>query len=432
MDDHTFTVPVDIIEIPRNYLRGNNVLKKVIIHNKVQRIEKYAFYECENLVNLEFEPESVLTYIGYGAFSGCIRLETLCLPNSITYMENCAFYKCVRLKTVNIPNRLTELNQTVFFRCNQLQKIDLPSSIRNLHLGCFEFCTSLEEIIIPSSVKNVYKTAFHGCSNLKKIIIFGTPVFEENPFPDSYDPVTPIHFYMNHVCYNMLSLDIKYKYGIHYKFNENIHLLDKEDGYHCVKYPDGSVYEGHWMGSKKHGYGVMKTGDHSVVHDGLWVFGIPKYYLDYSLDQYILLRNNLNNIYLVKDMDDYLMKINCELLEYGVGEETSWIFTLTDGKKYDQSDLLRIYNESPNKNDIVSPSTGKAFQYIDHQIIYHIVNHDKIKAWVQKTKEVQPELFDYEEKRPDIPYRKRNRVLSFVRGFQGFFEKKWRVRSFLK
>jgi hypothetical protein len=300
--------------------------------------------------------------------------------------------------------------------------------------------------------------AFHGCSNLKKIVVLGTPVFEDNPFPDSYDPVSPIHFYMNHACYNMLSPDIKYKmhedirepkcrnailfcedevgikykYGIHYKFNENIHLLDKEDGFGRVVYPDGSVYEGHWKGYKKHGYGVMKKGGYGVVHDGEWAFGIPKYYLGYSMDQYILLRNNLNNIYLLKDMDDYLMKMNCELVEYGLGEEACWIFTLTDGKKYDAVDLIRIYNQSPNKNDMVSPSTGKPFQHIDKQIIYHIVNHDKIKEWVQKTKEVQPELFDYEEKMPDIPYRKRNRILSFVRGFQGLFEKKWRVRSFLK
>lgn len=44
-----------------------------------------------------------LTTIPEYAFTGCNKLETVNLPNTITYIDIIAFYECTNIKNINVP-----------------------------------------------------------------------------------------------------------------------------------------------------------------------------------------------------------------------------------------------------------------------------------------------------------------------------------------
>ena len=44
-----------------------------------------------------------VTAIGYYAFAGCSKLESVTLPSSITSIPSNAFTDCTNLKTINVP-----------------------------------------------------------------------------------------------------------------------------------------------------------------------------------------------------------------------------------------------------------------------------------------------------------------------------------------
>ena len=76
-----------------------------------------------------------------------------------------AFSGCVSLASVTLPEGLDEIEAYTFSNCGALTSIVLPSSLTSI--GEFAFCYSgLKSIIIPASVWNIEVRAFDGCRDL--------------------------------------------------------------------------------------------------------------------------------------------------------------------------------------------------------------------------------------------------------------------------
>ncbi len=76
---------------------------KVTIGKNVTRIPAYLFSGSE-IISVEFENDSICTYIGKEAFSCCSLLESITIPNSVTYIGSEAFESCSSLKSVTFEN----------------------------------------------------------------------------------------------------------------------------------------------------------------------------------------------------------------------------------------------------------------------------------------------------------------------------------------
>jgi len=147
-----------------------------------------------------------VTVIDRNAFSGCTRLTSVTIPNSVTRIGDCAFGDCTRLTSVAIPNSVTRIGRWVFSGCTSLTRITvdtanpkyssldgvlfnkeqtslikypygrsgtymIPDSVTDIGDCAFGDCTRLTSVAIPNSVTNIGRWVFSGCTSLTRITV---------------------------------------------------------------------------------------------------------------------------------------------------------------------------------------------------------------------------------------------------------------------
>ena len=112
-----------------------------------------------------------VTSIGWNAFSGCITLTAINIPEGVTYIGEYAFYECSSLTAINIPEGVTSIGGCAFFGCSSLTAINIPDGVTSIGSDAFNGCSSLTSITIPESVTSIGSEAFSGCSSLTAINI---------------------------------------------------------------------------------------------------------------------------------------------------------------------------------------------------------------------------------------------------------------------
>ena len=201
------------LKLPENYNGGN------------YRIHDYAFYECENLTNIEI-PNNV-TSIGKSAFYGCTGLTSITIPNSVTDIGSYLFSGCKNLQEVSLPDSITNKYVSgIFYRCTSLQEVILPDGIEGIGSLDFADCRSLTNVTIPNSVTSIASGAFEDCTNLTSITlplvddmylgsIFGASSYSDNfkYVPHSLTTVVitggnSIGFGAFYGCTNLMSITI--------------------------------------------------------------------------------------------------------------------------------------------------------------------------------------------------------------------------------
>ena len=146
-----------------------------------------------------------MTSIGNAAFTYCIGLTSITIPNSVTSIGKDAFSYCNSLTSITIPNSVTGIGQMAFWGCSSLTLIAvenenttydsredcnaiietsttntliagckntiIPNSVTSIGSHAFDGCSGLTSITIPNSVTSIGQMAFWGCSNLTSVTI---------------------------------------------------------------------------------------------------------------------------------------------------------------------------------------------------------------------------------------------------------------------
>ena len=167
-------------------------LKEIIIPETVESIGVCAFAGCSSLRQIKF-PKS-LSSIGNEAFSGCSSLTQLLIPPTWS-LGDYVFCKCTSLKQVIIPDFTISEKEGVFYGCKSLQQVFIDSDLNTgfeFCQGCigkkaFYECSSLRQVYIPNSIVGILERAFEKCDSLEAfrapwtLILIG-----ENAFKDCF------------------------------------------------------------------------------------------------------------------------------------------------------------------------------------------------------------------------------------------------------
>lgn len=158
---------------------GNYVIPNEIEGYPVVSIGKSAFTNCIELTSVTI-PDSV-TSIHDGAFAGCKKIESIRIPESVTYIGQGAFSAYTNRywagKVKYIGQNLISAESTLdgvysiregtkviacgaFFCCN-VSRVILPDSLMYINDGAFLSC-NLDGAIIPNGVIDIGMNAFNG------------------------------------------------------------------------------------------------------------------------------------------------------------------------------------------------------------------------------------------------------------------------------
>lgn len=112
-----------------------------------------------------------VTSIGDSAFSYCLSMDSITIPESITSIGNKAFWECHGLTSITIPESVTSIGEKAFLGCIGLTSITIPKGVTSINNGTFSSCEGLTSITIPEGVISISRSAFYNCSNLTSITI---------------------------------------------------------------------------------------------------------------------------------------------------------------------------------------------------------------------------------------------------------------------
>ena len=217
----------DAINIPYGAFYNCSNLIKINISNTIMHVGEYAFYNCNSL---EYNKQGTRLYLGNSvnpylilvkecdknilsvnidsdtkviydsAFSDCLNLEEIFIPNNITSIGNGVFKNCNNVSKVSLPfvGSSRDVNRTYdsifyyIFGCSDIiedgtSKLYFepstagvgyyykPKNIKEINITdaicipCYAFneCSSISSLIVGDRVTIISYAAFRNCSNLK-------------------------------------------------------------------------------------------------------------------------------------------------------------------------------------------------------------------------------------------------------------------------
>jgi hypothetical protein len=167
-----------IYDVIEKWLNENGIKKYEIKENsdKTEDNEPKYTINIENAsVNLigYNEKEELPSYIKFGKIIGG---DFLCSYGKFTTMKR--FPKKVegrfdmrytKIKNFDGVPELTEISDYAFSGCVYLQEVKIPDSVKKIGKYAFYNCSNLTKIEIPKSIEEIAENAFEGCPSLKVI-----------------------------------------------------------------------------------------------------------------------------------------------------------------------------------------------------------------------------------------------------------------------
>lgn len=148
---------------------GNGIDKRKIKHvifkedgGAITRIGNYLLGSFENLKDVKL-PNGLLE-IGEGAFFDCNNLMNIDLPEKVRLVERSAFSN-TGISAINWHKNATSIPDGAFVYTN-LKEFTVPEGVTEINLQAFYGCTDLIKISIPRSVTYIGSDVFANCRNL--------------------------------------------------------------------------------------------------------------------------------------------------------------------------------------------------------------------------------------------------------------------------
>lgn len=203
-------IPEGVTEIGDKSFYGLVSLEQIVIPSTLNNIGPSAFAGCRSLTSIIRSTRTknsckelprVISKksrgeLGSHAFSGCVRLSHIDIPEGIKAIGNWAFYNCKVLETISIPASVKSIGVMVFQGCEVLSQFIVSSGnkkysaqdgvlISKNHdtLICYPAGKDASEYVTPENTHVIAKYAFFECNSLNKIdVLNGVKTIENDAF----------------------------------------------------------------------------------------------------------------------------------------------------------------------------------------------------------------------------------------------------------
>ena len=213
---------------------ANGMFEYRILLDGTAEITKADSKCVDAVIPEELDGHSV-TSIGSFAFSGCSKLKSVSIPDSLVSIDDLAFSGCMKLNSfqvsaehpvfayslgllirksdmtlvrytgkggacevywgirsigtnafehskvtsVILPDSVTSIGKQAFLCCSNLSSITIPDTVTSIGSQCFYLCKGLKTISLPAGLTDIDFGIFGWCTNLKSIEIDpANPVYE--------------------------------------------------------------------------------------------------------------------------------------------------------------------------------------------------------------------------------------------------------------
>lgn len=175
-------IVVDGVEYPvttiaRNCFYECMHLKEVVLPSNIRSIEKYAFWDCDNIQKITFNGcrdielgedlpsikkayyDSMDTFLSIGntanaphVYINGEELTDLVVPEGTVRIKFMLATDCIGLRTVRLPDSVEVIDSHAFSGCKNLKSINLPEGLKAIGDFAFDKCKSLPPLTVPSGV----------------------------------------------------------------------------------------------------------------------------------------------------------------------------------------------------------------------------------------------------------------------------------------
>jgi len=152
---------------------------------------------------------------------------------TVTKIQKEAFFECEVLESVIIKDGVTEIGTNAFSGCVNLKTVELPETLITVNEYAFKQ-SGLESVTIPKNVQTIGEQAFGYC-NIKELTVYGSPDIGRSAFTYMESPATVMFFATPKSLYD--DSRTIYSYGFNevnlliYCFSENTTVRDYAEKY---------------------------------------------------------------------------------------------------------------------------------------------------------------------------------------------------------
>lgn len=121
------------------FLYSGSKIKNLNIPNSVTSIGYYAFRDCSELVELNFNATDCSTCGSSNSPAFPSSISSLTIGDGVTSIPAYFFYNGSKIQNLNIPNSVTTIGNYAFYDCPNLKSLTLGSGLLSIGKGAFSY-----------------------------------------------------------------------------------------------------------------------------------------------------------------------------------------------------------------------------------------------------------------------------------------------------
>ena len=126
-----------VVTIGERAFQSCDNIRGVTLPACIKEIGSAAFFQCQELVSVGFDPNTQSVTVGDDIFNSCWRLMDVTLPKTMNQIGKNMFYSCMALPGLVIPEGVTSIGEGAFTNCSYMTTVFIPKSVKQIGIAAF-------------------------------------------------------------------------------------------------------------------------------------------------------------------------------------------------------------------------------------------------------------------------------------------------------